>query len=176
MSDQIQHAVDLDLEPAEASGLVASESDELREHLGWDPLYWTVLDDGPVEECIALIGQRAGPQDPTANWDSLHALHRADVPVMAFSPKYLEKTLGKARRRAVADDQPWAWRLAHDDSPVNIEGASFTSDGRLLLGLRVPVSREGHALVVEVEHADRLFDPFARHAGAGPGAGVDGVR
>lgn len=71
------------------------------------------------------------------------ALHQAEVPVMAFSPKYLKQTLGKARRRAVADGQSWAWRLAHDDSPVNIEGASFTADGWLLLGLRVPVSRAG---------------------------------
>ncbi len=72
MTDQIHHAVDLDLEPAEASGLVASESKDLRERLGWDPLYWTILDDGPVERCIALIGQRAGTSEPTANWSSAH--------------------------------------------------------------------------------------------------------
>lgn len=52
MSDTIHHAVDLDLQPAEASGLVASGSAELRERLGWDRLYWTILDDDPVERCF----------------------------------------------------------------------------------------------------------------------------
>lgn len=240
MPDQVHHVIDLDLSPSEASGLVASASAALRERLGLDPLYWTVLDDGPVERCIALIGQRAGTREPTAGWTTAHlqatvttptgltddgeaiavhdgwvlvlgssyggksgplepersfvarfheddvvvgedgsvsadlhvtadpfvlhrvvndALYDSGVELMAWSPRYLKKVLHKARRAAVEDDAPWAWRLAADDWPVNIEGAVFTDDGSLLLGLRLPVTRLGQALIVEIRHPDRLFDP-----------------
>ena len=256
MSDPLHHAVDLDLEPQEASGLVASGSVELKDRLGMDPLYWTVLDDGPVERCVALIGQAAGTEEPTARWGSNHlvatittptgptddgeaialhdgwvyvlgsaygskegpleaarnfvarfhesdvtvdedgrptadlhvsadpfvlhrvvndALHAAGVDLMAWSPKFLRKTLGKARKQAIGDEQPWSWRLAHDDSPVNIEGAAFTEDGSLLLGLRVPVTRMGQAMVVEVHHPERLFDPATEDPEPGRVVVLDGV-
>ena len=241
MPDHLHHVVDLDLQPHEASGLVPCRSAALREAVGWDPLYWTVLDDGPVEECIALVGQVAGTMEPTAGWGSRHlaatiatptdrgtddgeaiaehdgwvtvlgsaygakegplepersfvarfhvddvtvdddgtprvdlhvvadpfvlhrvindALHTAGVDLVAWSPKYRRKTVGRARKQAVADDAPWAWRLAHDDSPVNIEGAAYLDDGSLLLGLRIPVTRTGQAIVVRVRWPERLFDP-----------------
>lgn len=240
MPDQIHHVVDLDLRPHEASGLVTCRSAGLREALGLDPLYWTVLDDGPVEECIALVGQVAGTVEPTAGWTSHHlratistpvdgdtddgeaiaehdgwitvigsaygskegplepersfvarfhvddvtvedgtpavdlhvvadpfvlhrvvndALHDAGADLLAWSPKYQRKTVGKARKKALGT--PWAWRIAHDDSAINIEGAVHLPDGSLLLGLRVPVTRRGQALLVRVTHPDRLFDPAA---------------
>lgn len=58
--------IDAALEPNEASGLCAIESRGLLERLGWSEGYWTVLDDGPVERCVAAIGRRAGAGDDGA--------------------------------------------------------------------------------------------------------------
>jgi hypothetical protein len=44
----------------EASGLVAVTSHRLLEDRGWDAAFWTVLDEGPVEAAIVLIGRAAG--------------------------------------------------------------------------------------------------------------------
>lgn len=237
--EQMHHVVDLDLEPHEASGLVASESDRLKKRLGWAPLYWTILDDGKVENCIAVIGQVDGTVEPTAGWSSrrlhctvttvtgdtddgeaiaahdgwvyvfgsgygakngplepersfvarfheddvavddgrlsvdlhvqqapfvLHqvindALRRGHVDVLPPAPKYHRKFVTKVRNSAVKEGAPWAWRLRHDDLPVNIEGAEFLPDGTLLLGLRVPVTGDGNPIIVAVRGIDRLFDP-----------------
>lgn len=236
----MHHVIDLDLEPHEASGLVGSQSDRLKERLGWSPLYWTILDDGTVENCIAVIGQRAGTMEPTANWSSrrlhcnltatsdetddgeaiaawdgwiyvfgsgygskegplepersfvarfheddvtvdddgnlavdlhvqqapfvLHqvvndALRRTRVDVLPPAPKYRRKFVTRTRADAVSDGAEWAWRIRHDDLPINIEGAEFLTDGTLLLGLRYPVSGDGNPIIVAVEGIDRLFDP-----------------
>ena len=249
-------AVDLDLQPHQASGLVACTADAVRSGLGLDPAYWTVLDDGAVERCIALIGRRAGTPEPTANWRSacldatvttgggktagaeaiashqgwvyvfgsahggprgplqkersfvarfheedvridedgalsanLHvaaepfALHRlvndalvhAGVPLFAFSPRYLERTVHKARRKALEKGRKWSWRIACDDVPIDIEGAAFTPEGHLLLGLRLPLTRHGEPIVVEVRHPSRLFDAGASEPQAGRVFVVRGV-
>jgi hypothetical protein len=48
------------------------------------------------------------------------------------------------------------------DHPINIEGADFRADGRLLLGLRYPVTAEGHPILVELsDPAAMLADPDA---------------
>lgn len=219
---------------------MSTESTTLRERLGLDPLYWTILDDGPVEECVALIGKRAETTEPTAGWESRHlratltaptgdtddgeaiashdgwiyvfgsgygkkegplepersfvarfheddvqvdddgavrgeihakqspfvlhrvvndALHSMGADLLAVSPRFRRKTLGKARKRAVAAGADWAWRLQHDDAPINIEGAAFRENGNVLLGLRFPVARGGNPIVVEVSGCERMFDP-----------------
>lgn len=43
------------------------------------------------------------------------------------------------------------------DRAINVEGAAFMPDGMLLLGLRYPVTRNGHPIVVAVRDIDRLF-------------------
>ena len=239
---QTSHVVDLELEPHEASGLVTSRSARLQEALGWSPLYWTVLDDGPVRECIAVIGREAGAVEPTAGWGSrllrcdvttptgetddgeaiaehdgwiyvfgsaygskegplepersfiarfheddvevgddgavrvdlhvrrdpfvLHhlvndALRRRRVDVLPPSPRYRKKTVAKARKKAVKRGKPWAWRLRHDDVPINVEGAAFLANGDVLVGLRIPVTGDGHPIAVQLAGVDRLFDPEA---------------
>ena len=50
----------LDLYPNEASGLLAIENDRLLEEHGWDRAFWACLDEGPVTDCIALVGHRSG--------------------------------------------------------------------------------------------------------------------
>jgi hypothetical protein len=49
-------------------------------------------------------------------------------------------------------------RVRDGDYPINLEGADFTSDGMLLLGLRFPVTQQGHALVVGLRQWERLFN------------------
>jgi hypothetical protein len=238
--ERTHHVVDLDLEPHEASGLVGIRSRRLKQRLGWAPAYWTILDDGKVEDCIAVIGQVHGTVEPTAGWSSrrlhctvttfagntndgeaiaahdgwvyvfgsgygakkgplepersfvarfneddvaidddgvlevdlhvqqapfvLHqvindALRRSRIDVLPPAPKYHRKFVTKARDKAVEDAATWAWRLRNDDVPVNIEGAEFTADGTLLIGLRVPVTGDGNPIIVAVRGIDRLFDP-----------------
>ena len=50
-------------------------------------------------------------------------------------------------------------KLVHDDDhAVNVEGATFLPNGHLLLGLRYPVTADGHPLLVEIERIDGLFE------------------
>jgi hypothetical protein len=55
--------VDLQGEGNEASDLLPVENDALLGAHGWDRGYWTVLDEGHVEESIAVIGHAAGAAD-----------------------------------------------------------------------------------------------------------------
>ena len=48
--------------------------------------------------------------------------------------------------------------MREDDYPINIEGAAFRDDGSLLIGLRFPISADGHPVLVEMEGIDRLFE------------------
>lgn len=42
----------------EASDLLPVRGDHILETHGWDRGFWTVLDEGPVEQCVAVIGHR----------------------------------------------------------------------------------------------------------------------
>jgi hypothetical protein len=50
------HTVDLDLNPNEASDLLPVEAPHVLRERGWDLAFWTVLDEGCVEDSIAVIG------------------------------------------------------------------------------------------------------------------------
>lgn len=54
------HQLELNLHPNEASGLHNCVSGALLEAHGWEFAFWAVLDEGRVEDCIAVIGHRAG--------------------------------------------------------------------------------------------------------------------
>lgn len=62
-------AVDLHLEPNEASDLCPLDDREILEGNGWDLAYVTVLDDTAVEEAVALLGHQAGAAI-TEGWSS----------------------------------------------------------------------------------------------------------
>jgi hypothetical protein len=69
-------SVDLHLDPNEASDLVEFHEPGLLEARGWDRGFLTVLDDGPVERCVALLGHEAGaPADE--GWSSHRLRFRA---------------------------------------------------------------------------------------------------
>jgi hypothetical protein len=52
--------VDLDLHPNEASDLARIEDRALLRAQGWELGFWTVLDEGPIENCVAAVGRRRG--------------------------------------------------------------------------------------------------------------------
>jgi hypothetical protein len=52
--------LNLNLKPNEASGLLTLENDALLETHGWELALWAVLDEGRVEDCVALIGHERG--------------------------------------------------------------------------------------------------------------------
>jgi hypothetical protein len=68
------HGLDLNLHPNEASGLLTVENDALLEAHGWEFALWAVLDEGRIEDCVAIIGHRRGA-DISEGWeiDRLHA-------------------------------------------------------------------------------------------------------
>ena len=77
------HQFSLDLYPNEASGLLAIENDGLLGAHGWDRAFWVCLDEGPVTDCIALVGHRidAADDDLASGWEiaRLHAVAVGDA-------------------------------------------------------------------------------------------------
>jgi hypothetical protein len=238
--------VDLHLEPNEASDLTQVREPGLLEAHGWDAAYLTVLDEGPVEDCVAVLGHDAGAA-PTEGWTSarIHldagdmagrtedaeaitvrdgvvyvvgshygskdgplqprrawfgrlraedlaaaiagerpplelarnrfALHRAvndalqeaGVALQPLGARARELLVGATVTRGEEGGKRWAGRVRPDDHPVNVEGMEFRPSGELVLGLRYPVTEEGHPLLVAVEDVDVLFadDPEAVRCG-----------
>ncbi len=87
--------------------------------------------------------------------------------------RYIDATIALGARR----DKRWAGRVTSADLPINVEGAAFRPNGTLLLGLRHPVSADGHALLVELDDVGTLFTqpdaiPDCRHVWALEGIGT----
>jgi len=62
-------SVDLHLEPNEASDLTEVDAPGLLAAHGWDRAFLTVLDEGAVEDCVAVLGHAAGA-DALDGWES----------------------------------------------------------------------------------------------------------
>ena len=60
MAEDGLHQLQLNLHPNEASGLLAVEDEALLEAHGWEFAFWAVLDEGEIEDCVAVIGHRRG--------------------------------------------------------------------------------------------------------------------
>lgn len=60
MTEDGLHRLELNLHPNEASGLLAVEDETLLEEHGWELAFWAVLDEGEIEDCVAVIGHRRG--------------------------------------------------------------------------------------------------------------------
>ena len=96
------------------------------------------------------------------------ALADAQIELIELGPATRDAYIDATIARGAKKDKRWAGRVRSGDHPINVEGAEFRTDGRLLLGLRYPVTAEGHPLLVEVQDVDSLFsgeDPVA-HCGA----------
>ena len=77
MEDEGLHRLELNLYPNEASGLMTVEDEPLLEVHGWDLAFWAVLDEGEIEDCVAIIGHRRGA-DISEGWEIEH-LHAKPV-------------------------------------------------------------------------------------------------
>ena len=60
MVDDELHRLELNLHPNEASGPLTVEDEPLLEVHGWELAFWAVLDEGEIEDCVAIIGHRRG--------------------------------------------------------------------------------------------------------------------
>jgi len=60
VADDGLHRLELNLHPNEASGLLTVDDEPLLESHGWELAFWAVLDEGEIEDCVALIGHRHG--------------------------------------------------------------------------------------------------------------------
>jgi hypothetical protein len=67
-SSQLE-TLDLDLHPNEASDLLPVEEKGILEGHGWDLAFWTVLDEGYIENCMAVIGHRRGTEHSKESWE-----------------------------------------------------------------------------------------------------------
>ena len=68
MVDDELHRLELNLHPNEASGLLTVEDEPLLEAHGWEIAFWAVLDEGEIEDCVAVIGHRRGA-DLSEGWE-----------------------------------------------------------------------------------------------------------
>jgi hypothetical protein len=233
--------VDLNLPPNEASGLLATENDALLEAHGWDSALWTLLGEGEIQDCIALLGHergastsegwqiehldaqlkddsvktedaeaiarydgwvyifgshfggKSGPLEPKRGFvarfreaDVQHAADDPPVDIEVFRESFVlhrlindalkargratvslaregyELFIDKTRRLGREEIKEWEDLIHGDDLPLNVEGAAFRPDGRLLLGLRFPVADDGRPMLVELEGIERVFEPDDR--------------
>jgi len=212
----------------EASDLLPVRSPEVLAGHGARRGFWTVLDEGPVEQSLALLlerpdgrwkahrvkanagpeagrtedsealayaggwvyaigshyGLKGGPLRPRRAFFSrfrevgaarepvgLHIvrnqfrLHRLindalrDAGLDLLKPgegvedSFIARTVAKGSARA----KSWVARLTHDDLPCNIEAATFTPGGTLLLGVRYPVTAAGEPVLVEIAGVEGMF-------------------
>jgi hypothetical protein len=146
--------------------------------------------DGHVYALGSQFGSKAGPLSPSRSWIArvpeaalggdgtapveiarlrfgLHravndALARSGIELIERGPLTTKRYIDATIARGAAKSKRWAGRVTAADHPINVEGMEFRANGRLLLGLRYPVSAHGHPLLVEVDDAEALFaDPDA---------------
>ena len=94
------------------------------------------------------------------------ALHRAvndaiaqrDVELIAAGEQVLANYVRATIANVEGEEARWRGRLHHSDRPINVEGVAFLPSGRLLVGLRYPVTAGGHPILVEIDGIDRLFE------------------
>ena len=114
----------------------------------------------------ALAGGLEGARPPLEVVRTKFRLHRAvndalaaaDIALFDVGPHAREALIDATRRDGQQRSKRWVERVRPDDAPINIEGATFLPDDKLLLGLRFPTSADGHPLLVEVADIDVLFD------------------
>jgi hypothetical protein len=86
------------------------------------------------------------------------ALAAAQVDLLALGPLGRKAYIDATIAIGAEGGKRWAERVTSADHPINVEAAEFRADGRLLLGLRYPVTADGHPLLVEIHDVESLFD------------------
>lgn len=85
------------------------------------------------------------------------ALASAAVELLPLGPRARAAYIDATIARGAEQSKRWAGRVTSADHPINVEAAEFRPDGRLLLGLRYPVTAAGHPILVEVQDVPALF-------------------
>lgn len=85
------------------------------------------------------------------------ALSGAQIDLLALGASARDTYIDATIARGAAKDKRWAGRVRSSDHPINVEGAEFRPDGRMLLGLRYPVTADGHPILVELEDPAAIF-------------------
>jgi hypothetical protein len=85
------------------------------------------------------------------------ALAAAAVELIPLGPRSREAYIDATIAAGAAKGKRWAGRVKSGDHPINVEAAEFRADGRLLLGLRYPVTAAGHPILVELHDVAALF-------------------
>src|SRR5829696_6507784 len=127
----------LNLPPNEVSGLLSTENNALLEAHGWDCALWTMLGEGGIQECIALMGHERGA-NMSEGWQSElldarlkghdvetedpEAIARYDGWVYTFGSHFGSKSGPlKPKRGFVARFREADVKHAWDGPPVDIE-------------------------------------------------------
>jgi hypothetical protein len=110
----------------------------------------------------ALGGDDAAPLEIARLRFGLHravndALARSGIELIGRGPLTTERYIDATIARGAAGSKRWAGRVTANDHPINVEGMEFRANGRLLLGLRYPVSADGHPLLVELDDVEAVF-------------------
>jgi hypothetical protein len=93
------------------------------------------------------------------------ALARAGVELIELGSRTREAYIDATIRGGARDRKAWSGQVRSSDHPINVEAAAFRSNGRMLLGLRYPVTTGGQPLLVELDDPDVVFaDPDATPA------------
>lgn len=88
------------------------------------------------------------------------ALKESGIEIIEAGAEEARQCIEKTRKIGEKKGKRWAGRIHEGDWPVNIEGVAFRDSGGLLLGLRYPVTQDGHPVLVELDDTDKLFrDP-----------------
>jgi hypothetical protein len=90
------------------------------------------------------------------------ALVEHGVELIGAAGELTDAFVRRARKRGQKQGKSWRDLVKKADRPLNVEGSTFLPGGRLLLGLRYPVTVDGHPILVELEGLDRLFDDEVR--------------
>jgi hypothetical protein len=150
-------------------------------HGGWLYLFGSQYGskDGPLEASRSWVARLRedelassldGGEHPTMEIVWLRfRLHRAindalaraaDLELLPLGPRTRASYVDATIVAGVKGDKRWAGQVTSADQPINLEGAEFRDDGRLVLGLRHPVTVEGHPILVELDEVGALFtDP-----------------
>ena len=155
----------------------ADDAESVARHDGWVYLFGSQHGgkDGPIrrrEQWVARFREDAvAAQDPVEGDPVelavartnflLHrlvndALHDSGLELLAMGPATRAAYIDRTRDKLAGT--PDAERVREGDWTINVEGAEFTEDGTLLLGLRYPVTADGRPLLVALAGCDRLFD------------------
>jgi hypothetical protein len=129
--------IGLDLSPNEASGLLVLRDRGLLDAHGWERAFWVVLDEGPVEHCVAAVGHRrdapldqgweierlsAAPSGDSGKTEDAEALARHDGWVYVFGSHFGSKDGPlQPKRHFVARFREDAVRHLSEDPAVDVQ-------------------------------------------------------